>query len=391
MPDGRIVGLEEEEAEAIMEFQEEAGITELQEEYEQYTEEEYEVETQEEPTEAKLLNVTEEELERLLSASNGNNYLGYNEIKGVEYQYYYSEKWQEIYAKCVIQDEIYELEEEIEYLDVIFPVSSFGGVNFDMEMESFTLPSHIKYLSSLEGIVANEYIIPDTVESITLEKLFEGDFERDFTVSFPEGLECYGTQEWYRTFANQSGLKCMTIPEGTKVLEQTYSSCDSLEEVTHPESLETIGEDTFSGCKSLKSIVIPSNVKNIGSQAFGYCDNLTTIDLPEGLESLGDDVFNGCSNLTELIIPDSVTECPDNFNGIQNLKLLVYPKDIQLKEWQNFEFYNNKCLEKIVFPNTITDLDVDFPESVKTIEVPEDLVDYLQKKYPDIEVKAREQ
>ena len=106
-----------------MEFQEEAGITELQEEYEQYTEEEYEVETQEEPTEAKLLNVTEEELERLLSASNGNNYLGYNEIKGVEYQYYYSEKWQEIYAKCVIQDEIYELEEEIEYLDVIFPVS----------------------------------------------------------------------------------------------------------------------------------------------------------------------------------------------------------------------------------------------------------------------------
>lgn len=391
MPDGRIVGLEEEEAEAIMEFQEEAGITELQEEYEQYMEEETQEELQTEPAESKLLNVTEEELEKLLSESNGNSYFGYNEVKGVQYEYYYSEKWHEIYASCKIQDEIYELEEEVEYKEVIFPVSSFRGSEFSIETESFTIPSHIKYLYSLEGITANEYVFPDTVESITLEELFKGDFEKDFTVSFPEGLECYGSQDWIRTFSGQSGLKQMTIPEGAKVLDNTFDGCSSLEEVILPESLETIGADAFSGCKSLKSIVIPSNVKNIGSQAFGYCDNLTAIDLPEGLESLGDDVFNGCSNLTELIIPDSVTECPGNFNGIQNLKLLVYPKDVQIKEGQNFEFYNNKCLEKIVFPNTITDLNVDFPESVKTIEVPEDLVDYLQKKYPDIEVKAREQ
>lgn len=395
MPDGRIVGLEEEEAEAIMEFQEEAGITELQEEYEQYMQEEYEEEMQEEiqeePTESKLVNVTEEELKRLLSISEGNHYLGSDVVKGVHYDYHYDEKRGEIYASYILLDEIYELEEEIEYEGVIFPVSAFERCDFQIETESFTFPSHVKRVYNVDNITANEYIFSDTVEIIYLEELFGNDFDKDFTVSFPKGLECYGTQDWSYTFARQSKLKSMTIPEGAKVLYKTFSSCESLEEVTLPDSLEIIGDNCFSSCSNLKSIVIPPNVKSIGREAFHFCESLTSINLPDGLESLGDCAFLGCNNLTEIIIPDSVTECSSNFQQLANLKLLVFPKDVEIPSHKNFEFHSSDNLEKIVFPNTITDLDIDFPESVKTIEVPEDLVDYLQKKYPDIEVLAREQ
>ena len=105
-------------------------------------------------------------------------------------------------------------------------------IEFHIETESFTVPSHVTKIYNVDDITTNEYIIPDTVEFITLEKLFESDFERDFTVLFPERLECYGTQEWSWTFARQSGLKCMTIPEGAKVLDNTFNGCSSLEEVT---------------------------------------------------------------------------------------------------------------------------------------------------------------
>lgn len=398
MPDGRIVGLEEEEAEAIMEFQEEAGITELQEEYEQYMKEEYEEEMQEEIQEEVVQqessNSLEDDIKRLISKAYGNALVGTTEVKGVKYEFVCDEKNCEVFARYILQDEIYELEEELEYEGITFPVTTFRGTEFDIETDTFTFPSHVKQVYSLENITANEYVFPDTVEFITLEKLFEGDFEKDFTVSFPEGLECYSTQEWYYTFGHQSGLKCMTIPEGAKVLDNTFYGCSSLEEVTLPESLETIGEDTFNGCDSLKSIVIPTNVKRIERNAFAWSDNLSSIVLPDGLEYLGISVFEGCNNLTELIIPDSVTECSGDWVSMQALELLVFPKDAQPINAQYgddiYRFRNMPSLERIVFPNTITDLDVNFPDNVKTIEVPEDLVDYLQKKYPDIEVKARE-
>lgn len=398
MPDGRIVGLEEEEAEAIMEFQEEAGITELQEEYEQYMQEEYEEEmqeelqeeTQEELVQPEVSNALKEDIERLMSEANGNAYVGNCDMKGVFYKFICNEKKCEVYAEYTLQDEIYELEEEIEYNGVIFPVNTYAGSEFDIETESFTFPSHVKRVYTVDNITANEYIFSDAIEYIRLEELFGHDFNRDFTVSFPEGLECYGTQEWSYTFARQSKLKSMTIPEGAKVLDNTFFSCESLEEVTLPDSLEIIGEDAFWRCISLNSIVIPPNVKSIGSEAFYECKTLTSITLPDGLESLGDYAFLGCNNLTEIIIPDSVTDCSCNFQQLENLKLLVFPKDVEIPSHKKFEFHSSDNLEKVVFPNTITDLDIDFPESVKTIEVPEDLVDYLQKKYPNIEVLARE-
>jgi len=60
----------------------------------------------------------------------------------------------------------------------------------------------------------------------------------------------------------------MAIEEGT------FSFCHSLESVTIPESVSSIGDEAFSGCESLYKLYIPDSVKFIGENVFSLCPNL---------------------------------------------------------------------------------------------------------------------
>ncbi|MDY2730428.1 MAG: leucine-rich repeat domain-containing protein [Clostridium sp.] len=53
-----------------------------------------------------------------------------------------------------------------------------------------------------------------------------------------------------------------------------FSSCENLEKVNMPESLETIGQSAFQGCESLSSVVLPKDLTEIKEQTFSGCDNL---------------------------------------------------------------------------------------------------------------------
>lgn len=63
----------------------------------------------------------------------------------------------------------------------------------------------------------------------------------------------------------------LTIQEGiTAIPDNAFENCASLETVSLPESLETIGASAFRGA-GLKELVLPANVHSIGSYAFaGY-------------------------------------------------------------------------------------------------------------------------
>ena len=71
-------------------------------------------------------------------------------------------------------------------------------------------------------------------------------------------------------------LKTINIEEGIKSIPYGTFQCKSLENISLPKTLESIGEDAFYDCAALKSITIPQNVKSIGSDAFRHCSNLTT-------------------------------------------------------------------------------------------------------------------
>ena len=68
-----------------------------------------------------------------------------------------------------------------------------------------------------------------------------------------------------------------------------------------------IGYDAFHGRSSLESITLPDGVTSIGSGAFYYCISLTSINIPDRITSIGSSAFRNCDLLTSITIPESVT------------------------------------------------------------------------------------
>ena len=85
------------------------------------------------------------------------------------------------------------------------------------------------------------------------------------------------------------------------------SFCGSIESVSLPNGLTTVGDWAFYSCSSIKTVTIPGGVTNIGKSAFGVCSALTDITIPNSVTSIGDYVFLNCYSLKSITIPDSVT------------------------------------------------------------------------------------
>lgn len=79
-----------------------------------------------------------------------------------------------------------------------------------------------------------------------------------------------------------------TIDGGTVTAlgPQSFSFCETLEEIKLPKTLTDIGEQAFYYCTSLKEIEIPQNVSVIGGDAFLNCTSLKTVYLPRRSERL---------------------------------------------------------------------------------------------------------
>ena len=58
-----------------------------------------------------------------------------------------------------------------------------------------------------------------------------------------------------------------------------FEGCTSLEKITLPKQLQTIGLNTFASCSNLKEITIPKDVKCIDRGAFSYTRKLKTINV----------------------------------------------------------------------------------------------------------------
>ena len=87
-----------------------------------------------------------------------------------------------------------------------------------------------------------------------------------------------------------------------------FGSCQSLQDITIPNSVTRIGEDAFDGCESLSNIVIPNNVTYIGDNAFGECTSLSQAIFLGTVENIGEDIFEGCTSLSQIVIPSGTTD-----------------------------------------------------------------------------------
>ena len=55
---------------------------------------------------------------------------------------------------------------------------------------------------------------------------------------------------------------------------------------------------------SLQNITIPNNVNSIGMLAFRYCKSLKTVVIPDSVTDIGDKAFNRCFELEKVVFSD---------------------------------------------------------------------------------------
>ena len=120
------------------------------------------------------------------------------------------------------------------------------------------------------------------------------------------------------------------VREGTEVIcDGAFSSCYSLQSITIPNSVKSIGDEAFCHCGSLQSVTIPNSVKSIGDGAFSWCKSLQSITIPNSVTSIGDEAFRCCYSLQSVTIPNSVTSIGYGaFRGCESLQSVTIPNSL---------------------------------------------------------------
>lgn len=132
-------------------------------------------------------------------------------------------------------------------------------------------------------------------------------------------------------FNKCNSLTEVTIPNTVIEIDyQAFYYCPNLKKVTIYEGVKTIGQTAFIGCTQLTSITIPGTIKNM-DQAFSGNTALSHVTLTNGISNISNMAFKGCTGLTEIKVPISVEQiCPGAFNGCTNLKSVLLEKNIKI-------------------------------------------------------------
>ncbi len=193
----------------------------------------------------------------------------------------------------------------------------------------------------------------------------------------------------------KSSITSITFSNGiTHLGDSLCKGYSSLERVSLPDTLLSIGKDAFTSCTSLLAITVPTSVSEIGSNAFSGCtalmsasvnckataipaklfagDNkLNTLTLPAYITEIGENAFENCSSLTSITLPDTVktigASAFSNCTGLSKISL-----SNELKSIGQLAFYNCSYLQTIFIPNktkTINDEAFSQCTSLKTVYI----------------------
>ena len=216
-------------------------------------------------------------------------------------------------------------------------LDDFGDMVFSPDFES-KFPCTLEYKDysnvtfttgsdyQVEGVVG-AFIMNQTIQTVNLPDTIKNIGIYSFTTStlnnitLPEGLISIGGSAFYGC----SSLTSITLPSSlTSIYYGAFWDCEGLTSITLPSSLISIGKGAFKDCSGLTGKLDFSNctsLTSIGEWAFYGCNDLTSITLPDSLMSIGERAFYQCSGLTSITLPDSLMSIGEYaFYGCSNLQ-----------------------------------------------------------------------
>lgn len=130
-------------------------------------------------------------------------------------------------------------------------------------------------------------------------------------------------------FAGCRALESIELPSSIKEMEQSFSGCTGLKEVTFDQDAAvSYLYYAFSGCTGLTSVEVPAS-DPAGDLSYVYafenCTGLTEVTFREGAALVDDGMFSGCTNLAQVHLPNSVERVyTDAFYDCDNLTDIYY-------------------------------------------------------------------
>lgn len=171
---------------------------------------------------------------------------------------------------------------------------------------------------------------------------------------------------------------CYNSTRLTRTVSVTYKtvSYNSYKGIVHiPEKVEyegitytvtSIGKSAFEKCNSLTEVTIPNSVTVIDDYAFRECGNLTKITIPSSVISIGIRAFQKCG-LTELTIADGVNTLDMSIINYSNVKYdspfvgcpitdLYLGRNVT-HNYSFSPFEENAYIQTLVIGNNVTSID----------------------------------
>jgi hypothetical protein len=196
-----------------------------------------------------------------------------------------------------------------------------------------------------------------------LELVFEGKFSNDdISAVVNKGNSKAKTVDLRAvTFDSENDAKNFCLEPFANTVETVYMSNDShvttisetlfrnmkektLKNLYIGNSVTEVPNNRFQGYKSLEFVSIPSSLITIGSNAFHNCTNLKTVDFGTNchVETISSNAFEQCDITGDLVIPNSVKTIGDfAFKQNVNITSLVINKGSELESIGNEAFRMN--------------------------------------------------
>lgn len=182
-----------------------------------------------------------------------------------------------------------------------------------------------------------------------------------------------------QAYYQDAGLTEYEIEPGTTAIGEFAFARTPLQSIVIPEGVEKIGYGAFYHCDSLREVSIPDSVKEISANAFGmtpwltetrtedapflivgdgiliyYAGTDSVVNIPDGVKQIGAEVFRDHMGITAVNIPASVEVIGDGaFYGCHNLKTVNGGAQVRKIGDRAFQ----GCpLSQIVIPATVEEI-----------------------------------
>ena len=153
------------------------------------------------------------------------------------------------------------------------------------------------------------------------------------------------------TFMNCSGIKTLTFAEGFKsvnIPESMFQNCTGITSVDIPK-VEKIDENAFEGCTSLEKLTLPDGLNTIGARAFNGCVKLAAVNIPATVTTIGNYAFCEDTGLKEVTFENSDIALDIGYEAFSRTGIKELTVPARLNTAGGGVFSHNSMLEKVEF------------------------------------------